>query len=200
MTAKVVNQLSGIRLSERERAALGKAMGIHNGAERRRHRRYLLPKEFTLVVRIQQPGGSTSIFSVTPRDLSTSGMGFFHATYVHPGTECELMMRTLKGDSVVLTATVMRCRHVSGRIHEVGCLFKEEVNVELYVADMKRAAEAESEQRVDDIHRRLSELAQELKLLADRHAATSELLAKVGELAVLITPRDVEGEVPSAPA
>ena len=184
------NQISGIRLSERERAALSKAMGIHSGAERRRHRRYLLPKEFALVVRLVQPGGTGSIFSVTPRDLSTSGLGFFHAAYIHPGTECTLMMRTLKGDPISLKSTVVRCRHVSGRIHEVGCLFEHEVDIETFIADMASAEDHShtASVKLDEIHARLSDLAMELKALADQRAAPGELLAKIGELALLIAP------------
>jgi hypothetical protein len=196
MTIKAVNQISGIRLSERERAALSKAMGIHSGAERRRHTRYLLPKEFALVVRVVQSGGHASIFSVTPRDLSTSGLGFFHATYIHPGTECTLMMRTLNGDPISIKSTVMRCRHVSGRIHEVGCLFEHEVDVETFISDMSKSVDAAhgAALRLDEIHARLADLAMELKALADQRAAPGELLAKIGELALLIAPPEPPSE------
>jgi hypothetical protein len=197
-------QISGIRLSDRERAALSKAMGIHSGAERRRHTRYLLPKEFTLVVRTQQPGGSSSLMSVTPRDISSSGIGFFHAAYIHPGTPCALMMRTVTGDPVSLKGTVVRCRHVSGRIHEIGTLFEHEVDVRTFVTDSARKAEDPTQTaclKLDEIHVRLGELALELKNLAEARAAPGELLAKVGELAILIAPPEppvepIGGQVP----
>lgn len=201
MTSKIASQISGIRLSERERAALSKAMGIHGGAERRRHRRYMLPKEFTLVVRIHQPGGTASIFSVTPRDLSTSGLGFFHAAYIHPGTECTLMMRSLKGEPVSLKATVMRCRHVSGRIHEVGALFEHEVDTGTFVADHATPVDETAKgalTTLEDVHSRLSELAAELKGLAEHHAAPGVLLAKVGEIAILLSPPEPTAEAPIA--
>jgi hypothetical protein len=189
---RLADQVSGIRLSERERAALSKAMGIHSGAERRRHTRYLLPKEFTLVVRLQQPGGgAASLMSVTPRDLSSSGIGFFHAAYMHPGTACTLMMRDVEANPISLKGTVVRCRHVSGRIHEVGVLFEHEVDVKTFVTDTSKTADDPSKTaalRLEEIHARLGQLAMELKDLADQRAAPGALLAKVGELALLIAP------------
>jgi hypothetical protein len=182
--------ISGIRLTDRERASLAKAMGIHTGQERRRHRRFMLPKEFALVVRCAQPGGGGGTFSVTPRDISLSGIGFFHAAYIHPGTACTLIMRTLKGDAVSLAGTVMRCRHVSGRIHEVGVVFEHEVDVESFVADAKPVDGELGAVKPEDVMIRISHLAAELKMLADQHASASSLLSKVGELAMLVAPFD----------
>jgi hypothetical protein len=188
MTKTHEGGISGIRLTDRERASLGKAMGIHSGAERRRHRRFLLPKEFALVVRIEQPGGGVATFSVTPRDISTSGIGFFHAAYIHPGTVCTLLMRTLHGEPVSISGCIMRCRHVSGRIHEVGVLFEHEVDVEVFVSDANADAQQPPPMKRDELLFRIGKLAAELKSLADQRATNAALLAKVGELAVLIEP------------
>jgi hypothetical protein len=186
-----VRDISGIRLSDRERAALGKAMGIHSGNERRRHRRYMLPREFTLVVRVQQPGGTRALFSVTPRDMSLSGIGFFHASYIHPGTQCIMMMRTLKGQGVSIPGTVVRCRHVSGRIHEVGALFEKEIDVEAFVVpDSKRAkleAERANQDKPVELQAMMERLASDLKQLVDMRASPHELLATLGEFALLLT-------------
>jgi hypothetical protein len=188
MTKTQDGGISGIRLTDRERASLGKAMGIHSGAERRRHRRFLLPKEFALVVRIEQPGGGIATFSATPRDISTSGIGFFHAAYIHPGTVCTLLMRTLHGDPVSISGCIMRCRHVSGRIHEVGVLFEHEVDAEVFVADASTDPQQTAPIKRDELLFRIGKLATELKALAEQRATNAALLAKVGELAVLIEP------------
>jgi hypothetical protein len=198
MTKTHEGGLSGIRLTDRERASLGKAMGIHSGAERRRHRRFLLPKEFALVVRIEQPGGGIATFSATPRDMSTSGIGFFHAAYIHPGTVCTLLMRTLHGDPVSIAGCIMRCRHVSGRIHEVGVLFEHEVDVEVFVSDASSDPQQPGPIKRDEMLFLIGKLATELKALAEQRATNAALLAKVGELAVLIEPPEAH-QPPVAP-
>jgi hypothetical protein len=197
MTKTHEGGISGIRLTDRERASLGKAMGIHSGAERRRHRRFLLPKEFALVVRIEQPGGGIATFSVTPRDMSTSGIGFFHAAYIHPGTVCTLLMRTLHGDPVSISGCIMRCRHVSGRIHEVGVLFEHEVDIETFVSDANTDPQQPAPIKRDELLFRIGKLAAELKALADQRATNAALLAKVGELAVLIEPPETHSAAPA---
>jgi hypothetical protein len=191
--------ISGIRLTDRERASVGKAMGIHTGAERRRHRRFLLPKEFALVVRLEQPGGGIATFSATPRDMSTSGIGFFHAAYIHPGTACTLLMRTLHGEPVSIAGVIMRCRHVSGRIHEVGVLFEHEIDVEAFVADASTDPQQSAPMKRDEQLFRVARLAMELKSLADQRATTGALLAKVGELALLIDPNPDGAPVAGSP-
>jgi hypothetical protein len=199
---KPLTLISGIRLSQAEKSALGKAMGIHAGAERRRHIRYLLPKEFPLVVSIQREGSVPALFSVTPRDLSATGLGFFHAAYIHPGTPCILMMRSLCGEPVSIKGRIIRCRHVSGRIHEVGALFDQEITVEQFVEDLDTAAPdvaLAANLTLDDLRLRLSILADELKQLADNRAERSELLAKVGELALLVAPSEPSRRAPGPP-
>ncbi len=184
-----------LRLTDRELAALKSAMAMHQGAEKRRHARYMLPSGFVLVVRIEQPGGGMHTVSATARDLSASGLGFFHPSYVHPGTACGVLMKTTKGDAVAVSGTVVRCKHVSGRVHEVGVLFEHEIEVSQFVAT-GTPAETQSPICGEDVHRRVSGIVQELRLMAEQRAAQGSMLAKVGELALILTPE----QVPAAPA
>lgn len=185
-----------LRLSEREVGALKRAMSMHQGAERRRHARYMLPNDFALVIRIIQPGGGAQTFSASARDISVSGLGFFHGSYVHPGTACGVLMRTLKGDAVAVSGTVVRCKHLSGRVHEVGILFEHEVEVSQFVAS-DVPEDTQTHVSGSDVHMRVSGLVHELRLMVEQRAAQGCLLSKVGELAIVLSPE--QAPAPAAP-
>jgi hypothetical protein len=188
MTAAGVGlNVSGVRLSERERGALVAAMKAHHGAERRRHERHLLPQSFALLVRIQHPGGTAATLSVTARDLSVSGVGFFHTSYIHPGTPAVFIMKRLGGEAVSVPGAIMRCRHVSGRVHEVGAVFDAEVRVEEF-CETGSHTPVPPPPDVDAIRAQLDVLVGDLRRMADEKAPISALVAKVGELALALAP------------
>ena len=74
-----------VRLNESEVASLRQFRTVHGGSERRKHVRHLLPETFPLVVRVTPKGGHPQALSVSARDISGSGMGFYNTTYVHVG-------------------------------------------------------------------------------------------------------------------
>ena len=177
--------VSEVRLSERERGALVAAMKAHHGSERRRHERHLLPQSFALLVRIQHPGGTATTLSVTARDLSMSGVGFFHTSYIHPGTPAVFIMKRLGGEAVPVPGAIMRCRHVSGRVHEVGAVFDAEVRIEEFCETGRSAPAAAT---ADAVRAQLSALIADLKRMAEEQAPIGALVAKVGELALALAP------------
>lgn len=184
-----------VRLNDTELAALRKFRTVHGGAERRRHVRHSLPENFPLALRLTAPGSSNQAFSASARDISTSGMGFYYTAYIHLGTTCRVFMKTLKGDAVALPSTVVRCRHVSGRIHEVGVLFEHEIDIGQFV----QGGTVPATRAAEDAIVRVSDLVQELQAMIDQRAAMSGILSKVAELAVLLAPFHAPDE-PPAPA
>ena len=186
-----------VRLSEPELAALRRAMSVHSGREQRRHVRHQLPDGFALVVRTQPRSGAGQTFSASGRDISASGMGFYHTAYVHPDTPCTILMRTLKNDAVAIRGTAARCRHVSGRIHEVGVLFENEIEVGQFVQGSTVPVNG-AEAFTGDAHARIAQLVMELKAMVDQRTAQATLLGKVGELAMMLSPEHASAPAPPA--
>jgi hypothetical protein len=58
--------------------------------------------------------------TVPPVDLSPNGMAFLHCSFLYPGSTIVATLRALDGEQISVTGKVMRCEHVSGRVHEVG--------------------------------------------------------------------------------
>jgi CheY-like chemotaxis protein len=86
-----------------------------------------------LVVHMQQPGASApEPYLVPTRDIAEGGASFLHGGYVHTGTRCLVQLITTAGTWTNVVATVARCRHVGGTVHEVGLKFDHEIDAALY--------------------------------------------------------------------
>src|SRR4051812_17809400 len=83
-----VKYLEGLRLSERERAHMIEVMKKNGFADRRKSPRVMVEGGFSVLLTMDAPGGSTSYFRIYPWDLSRGGLGFFHRSFVYPGTRC----------------------------------------------------------------------------------------------------------------
>lgn len=106
---------------------------------RRKSTRHPTRGEMTPMVVIQ-PGGGVGAFLVMMRNLSAGGLAVVHGGYLHPGTECRVLLARVEGPKVVLAGTVRRCRHVQGSLHEVGLEFDSAIVPEDFVpADMLSA-------------------------------------------------------------
>ncbi len=66
------------------------------------------------------------------RNISGSGLGFLHSRYVHVGTECIIHLQKYDGAWTVADATVARCTHIHGNLHELGAAFREAIEPEKY--------------------------------------------------------------------
>ncbi len=73
------------------------------------------------------PGGTQIELSFACRNLSRTGIGLLHNTYVHPGSRIEVALPRPSGQTEVLTGEVARCAHRQGVIHEIGVRFDEEI-------------------------------------------------------------------------
>src|ERR1019366_10324054 len=61
-------------------------------------------------------------------------MAFLHGGFLYIGTECWIVLPRLDGKGGIRVAsTVVRCRHVSGRAHEVAVRFGEPIPVNDFV-------------------------------------------------------------------
>ncbi|MDY7108569.1 MAG: response regulator [Planctomycetota bacterium] len=89
---------------------------------RRRHARWEY-RALDIAVRLTHPGGGQSRLLVCSRNLSAGGIAFLHGGYLHPGSECTLVMIRRDGTRQKLTGTIRHCRFLRGTCHEAGIKF-----------------------------------------------------------------------------
>lgn len=134
-TALAAGYSEGLRPTERERAALLRAMEKDKNFEKRKFPRMMLEGRFSVLLQLEYLGGSTGSFRVYPWDLSKGGLGFFHRAYVHPGTKCTINGAMSDGQPICMKGEVVRCEHVSGTVHTVGVKFEMEIDPEVFLGE-----------------------------------------------------------------
>ena len=114
----------------------------------RRHHSRLEYRKHALNVEVYQPSGGSVSFCVACRNISRGGLSVLHSSYMHVGTKCRVKLRhKTEGDQWVMSQ-VVQCRHVSGRVHDVGLRFTREIDVNDYVR-LDPLSETYSLERVD---------------------------------------------------
>lgn len=142
-------QENSLRLGERELKKLNGMLnhGAGEGAMKREHvRRDFCATRVGLTV--DHPGGSRQTLIVATRNLSRRGIGILHSAYMYPGIPAEITFETGSGATLRVLGTVVRCGHISGRVHEVGVRFEEEISIR-DVLGLDPMLEAYSLERVD---------------------------------------------------
>ncbi|MCX5662534.1 MAG: PilZ domain-containing protein [Planctomycetota bacterium] len=94
-----------------------------------------------VLLEIEHPGGVMARFIVRPRDISRTGVGFVHGGFVYKGSKVIVTLVMLDREMIVLRGTVVRCRHLKARIHEIGMRFNEPLKADPFAVP----AEAEVE-------------------------------------------------------
>lgn len=105
------------------------------GRDKRRSKRIPYRGVRGLVLQVTHPGGTTVRFLVKPRNISKSGLSVLHGGFIHPGTPCATPLRNLRGQSTVIRGEVVSCRHIRGRVHEIGIRFDQMIPVQQFVFD-----------------------------------------------------------------
>ena len=73
-------------------------------------------------------GQSGAPLYLVPRNLSASGIGLIHSTFVHTGTPCTVTLPTVAQRAVRIPGVVVRSCHLTGTVHEVGVKFDQIIN------------------------------------------------------------------------
>jgi CheY-like chemotaxis protein len=102
-------------------------------SDSRREPRFDYDASQGLIVEVFHPGGTHSNYLVKPRNLSTHGIGFLHGSFLHHGTECNVWIRSSAGELRRIEGTVARCQWICGRVHEIGVLFEEAIELKNYL-------------------------------------------------------------------
>jgi hypothetical protein len=126
--------IDALRLNERELAAIVARWSDREAAAAPNVRRTTrserdLPR---ILVRICHQRGNCTTYIVKPRDIHEHGLVILHGSYVHEGAACFVILRDRDGQPTQLAATVFGCRHVSGRVHELVCVFNRPVRLREY--------------------------------------------------------------------
>ncbi len=117
-------------------------------------------------VTLYNPAGAGISHHVVTRNLSRRGMAFVHGRFVYANVPCEVTLHTLDGAEITLRGRVMRCRHVTGIIHEVGVIFDQSIDLSLFV-DL---SPQQAQQHVEERSRELSVDGGELQRVAQGRA------------------------------
>lgn len=129
--------IDALRLTDRDRESIVESMEQQSqnfgGKNLRRDMRipYTLVKSISITV--HHPGGSVIVYQVVPRTISRTGFGILHGNFIYPGTQVELPLTSVNGQSVRLWGKVVRCRLVRGRVHEVGVRFDRPIKLADYL-------------------------------------------------------------------
>jgi hypothetical protein len=116
--------------------------GEGKGRQHRRSERIRLAIRRALlqVERLDRPG--LLAFFVAPIDLSDTGIGFLHGSFLYPGTRCAVSLKAEDGTLLTAAGKVARCRMVRGHVHDVGVRFEARQKIESFVKPVEARREA----------------------------------------------------------
>ncbi len=126
-----------LRISQKEQgeilAELESRSPSRKSSERRGDERLRYVQRALLFVQVRHPGGTISNYLVRTRNLSKTGIGFLHGTFLYSGTPCTVSLRAADNKSFDVEGTVVRCSHVRGHIHDVGVRFVRPIRLRDFV-------------------------------------------------------------------
>lgn len=154
--------------------------GGEPGVDRRRSPRVRLPQGFMALIGLPDSGGPP--FAVSPRDLSRTGVGFYHSAEMHPGTACTVTLRALDGELVMTHGRVVRRRPLAGRLFDVGVHFDREVDVTRFVAAAPALPAVRSPADAARARSRIAHVASSMQRMAEAQAPLDELFQSIDEL------------------
>lgn len=98
------------------------------GFHRRRHERHRC-RQYAVLVRVKQTGQQPTNFLVPTRNVSNGGVSFLHGAMLHPNTRCTIVFLLPDRRTFRTQGRVVRSRHVTGMIYEIGIGFDAPISV-----------------------------------------------------------------------
>ncbi len=98
------------------------------GASKREFKRWPFDRR-PIKMELQHPGGALTTLSYACRNLSRGGIALFHSAYVHLGSKCTITLPHPDRGELKVPGKVVRVRHVSGKVHELGIRFDQPIDV-----------------------------------------------------------------------
>ncbi len=195
-----VKYIEGLRLTNEERDAILEQMSQGSASDRRKSPRIIVEGNFALLLTLQPPGSAPTHFKIYPWDVSRGGVGFFHRSFVHPGTPCTFGGLDASGRQFSVKATVARCGHVSGNVHMIGTRLLKEIDpaVLLGSAAVAKAREL-SGARPDDWWASVGALAATLCTMAADRTAANVIRQQAARLMECLSVDPVIAKAPNPP-
>jgi CheY-like chemotaxis protein/HPt (histidine-containing phosphotransfer) domain-containing protein len=129
--------VDSLRMSAREHADILNELDAHQAQalddDRRHEQRLRFSQQALLFVQIRHPGGTAGNYLVRTRNLSRTGIGFLHGSFVYTGTACTVALRSVDKAVVAVEGRVVRCNHVRGHVHEVGVHFDKPIRLRQFL-------------------------------------------------------------------
>lgn len=94
------------------------------GKEQRRHARRPFAGLASVPMEVLEPGTPVARFLVIPHNLSAGGISVLHGVFVRPGTRCAVTLAAAHCGAMRMEGVVVRCRLITGRVHELGIKFE----------------------------------------------------------------------------
>ena len=146
--------LRHIRLDTSERSRLlcrlDERPGSTPGRDRRRWKRWEY-RVSDIAVIVQHPGGGTGRFLVCARNISNGGISFIHGGYLHPGSECRVLLPKRDGRPLAVAGVVVHCRHLDGSHHEIGIQFMQQVDATEVLPSWDSPDEKEADEKAIEL-------------------------------------------------
>lgn len=132
----------------------------------------------------------TGRHEVFVRNVSVTGSSVLHAVFLPTHAPCTLVLITDQREPIAADATVVRCHHVEGAIHELGLLFVEplsETQAERLCVPSGSVALPDGDEatRLRAAMARCTELTEQVRRLIQDDAGAEEVLPLLDELSSL---------------
>lgn len=130
MPDQIKSTMNTLRLNQRELHKLLEMYEQNDGGDSNPDREFVRwsyrVESVNLV--IEHTSGNRVTLPVATRNISRGGISILHSAFMHVGTPCEILLKIPGGTTQSISGTVRRCGHVSGRVHEIGIQFNEQVS------------------------------------------------------------------------
>jgi CheY-like chemotaxis protein len=117
----------------------------HNRRQDPRGARFVCDVE----LEVEHIGGGTTRTICCTRNISAGGVGLVLGSFLHRGSRARVTLSRLDGKRVTLPGVVAFCRHLSGKVHEVGVAFEKQVDPTLYITDEQTLAKIQEKEVAD---------------------------------------------------
>ncbi len=77
---------------------------------------------------IEHGSGNKVTLPVATRNISRGGISILHSSFIHNGTPVEVALQLPGGAVISSTGKVVRCSHLTGRVHEIGIKFDHQIS------------------------------------------------------------------------
>jgi CheY-like chemotaxis protein len=77
---------------------------------------------------LENSSGSKISLPVATRNISRGGISVLHSSYIHTGCPCEIVLQIPDGKPQTIPGRIIRCAHATGRVHEIGIAFDEQIS------------------------------------------------------------------------